>query len=355
MSVISVNNITFRYKSQRVLANIYARIPECKIYGLLGPSGAGKTTLLKLILGRVPIQTGSITVFGGQCGLNNQLIGYMPQDCALCLDLSVRQTILYFSNLYRISKFEERSVLYKSIAIICEIFVVYQRIKDLDSRLGLPEMDKLVSELSGGHQRQLSLGLALLHQPKLLILDEPTVGTDPELGNKIWKYLHMSCSEQNMSVLLVTHYTEEAQFAHTVGFMRDGRLIEEGIPTLLLDKFQEKSLENVFIRICKHQEKHVISDRFDNSIAHYYELDRKVTETNKLDEKTTDRADISDKLSVLWILMILIRRNINKYFRYKLIFLLIFSPAFQTLLMCLIYNIDSVPVSMNNLDKQEFN
>ena len=110
MSVISVNNVTFRYKTNRVLANIYARIPENKIYGLLGPSGAGKTTLLKLILGRVKVQSGSITVLGAQCGHNNRLIGYMPQDCALCLQLTVKQTLLYFANLYHISKnkFKER-------------------------------------------------------------------------------------------------------------------------------------------------------------------------------------------------------------------------------------------------------
>ncbi|CAG2104086.1 unnamed protein product, partial [Medioppia subpectinata] len=108
----SVNNVTFRYKTNRVLANIYARIPENKIYGLLGPSGAGKTTLLKLILGRIHLQSGSITVLGTQCGRNNRLIGYMPQDCALCLQLTVKQTLLYFANLYHIStnKFKDRTL-----------------------------------------------------------------------------------------------------------------------------------------------------------------------------------------------------------------------------------------------------
>ncbi|CAG2104087.1 unnamed protein product [Medioppia subpectinata] len=136
-------------------------------------------------------------------------------------------------------------------------------------------MSKSVGQLSGGKQRQLSLALALLHQPKLLILDEPTVGTDPELGDKIWRYLHVCCAEEGMSVLLVTHYTEEAHFAHNIGFMRDGRLIEEGVPKLLLDKFQENNLESVFIRLCKYQEKHTITDGLDNSLQTYYELDKK--------------------------------------------------------------------------------
>jgi len=110
MSAISVNNVSFKYNTQSVLANIYARIPEKKIYGLLGPSGAGKTTLLKLILGRVKVQSGTISVLGGNAGVNNSLIGYMPQDCALCLQLTVNQTLLYFANIYHLSsnKFKER-------------------------------------------------------------------------------------------------------------------------------------------------------------------------------------------------------------------------------------------------------
>ena len=219
------------------------------------------------------------------------------------------------------------------------------RLADLDNILGLPPIKKKVKELSGGQQRQLSLALAILHSPKLLILDEPTVGTDPELGDKIWRYLHTSCYEQKMSVLLVTHYTEEAHFAHCVGFMRDGQLIEEGVPKLLLEKFNVKSLENVFIRLCKYQEKHVINDSIDNTITHYYELDRKCAQTESANNSQSLSTQVLTKLSFLWILMILIGRNINKYIQYKLIFLLIFSPAFQTLLMCLIYSIDSVPVS----------
>ncbi|XP_054167797.1 ABC transporter G family member 20-like [Oppia nitens] len=342
MSAICVTNVSYRYKANRVLANIYTGIPEAKIYGLLGPSGAGKTTLLRLILGRVGLQSGSISVLGSPCGQNNRLIGYMPQDCALCLQLSVRQTLKYFANLYHMSD---------------NLFM--ERLKELDNKIGVPDIDKSIDQLSGGQQRQLSLILALIHKPKLLILDEPTVGTDPELGYKIWQYLQDGCQREMMTVLLVTHYTEEAVNAHSIGFMRDGRLIEEGVPKALLDKYTEQSLEMVFIRLCnRHQinEKHnkIIDDnnRQQQGLQAYYKLDNKCKsigfnnnnyETN-ISRKKKCLIDINRHVSMLWILLILIRRNIKQYLHYKLIFIMIFSPAFQTLLMCIIYGVDSVAI-----------
>ncbi len=192
-----------------------------------------------------------------------------------------------------------------------------------------------MSQLSGGQQKCVSLALAFLHSPKLVILDEPTVGTDPILGDKMWKYLH-SCCEKGVSVLLVTHYTEEAAFAHNIGFMRDGRLIEEGVPRLLLEKFEEKTLENVFLKLCKYQEKHTLEDKSDTLYKNYY---------YEGEEEKYSSVHILKNFSILWVLLILIRRNINKFFQYKLIFLVIFSPAFQTLLMCLVFHADSLPVS----------
>jgi len=101
MSAISITDVSFGYKAQSVLSHIYARIPERKIYGLLGPSGAGKTTVLRLILGRIKPQNGSISVLGDEPGVNNRLIGYMPQDTALCLTFTIQQTLIYFANIYR--------------------------------------------------------------------------------------------------------------------------------------------------------------------------------------------------------------------------------------------------------------
>ncbi|CAG2106313.1 unnamed protein product, partial [Medioppia subpectinata] len=227
MTAIAVNDVSYGYKTQSILSHIYARIPEHKIYGLLGPSGAGKTTLLRLILGRLKAESGSIRVFDSQPGVQNPVTGYMPQDTALCLSFTVSQTLIYFANIYRMSsnKFNERRGLLSSI-------------------LQLPEENQLISQLSGGQQKRVSLALAFLNNPKLVILDEPTVGTDPLLGNSIWKYLHNCCAE-GVSVVIVTHYIEEAALAHTVGIMRNGTLLEEGSPNDLLLKYRETNLENV--------------------------------------------------------------------------------------------------------------
>ena len=112
MTAISVNDVSFGYGSNQILSHIYARIPQHKIYGLLGPSGAGKTSLLRLILGRIKPQSGSISVFGCEPGVNNPLTGYMPQDTALCLSFTVAQTLIYFGNIYRLSdkKYNQRFV-----------------------------------------------------------------------------------------------------------------------------------------------------------------------------------------------------------------------------------------------------
>jgi len=143
--------------------------------------------------------------------------------------------------------------------------------------------------------------------------------------------------------LLVTHYTEEATFAHNVGFMRDGRLIEEGVPQVLMEKFGEKSLENVFLRLCK-KDRHSIEDKSNsssNELSIYDDVEEEYSSVH-----------ILQKFSILWILLTLIRRNLNKYFQYKLIFLVIFSPAFQTILMCMIFEVDSVPVSLETCFRQ---
>ena len=112
MSAISLVNVEFSYSNQQVLNHINANIPYGKIYSLLGPSGAGKTTLLRLVLGRIKPTAGRINVLGQDPGLNNRLIGYMPQDTALCMSFSVEQTLKYFANIYRLSarKFKKRLI-----------------------------------------------------------------------------------------------------------------------------------------------------------------------------------------------------------------------------------------------------
>ncbi|XP_054167822.1 ABC transporter G family member 20-like [Oppia nitens] len=230
MSAIHVQNVTFRYnKKHQVLDNLQLSVDTGQIYALLGPSGGGKTTLLRLILGRINLQHGQIRIHGHQSpgARANSRISYMPQNQALCLQFNVGQTMRYFQHIYRQSRTEFED-----------------RYKTLKSMLELPDDDRcLVGDLSGGQQRRLSLAAALLNNARLLILDEPTVGIDLLLIHNIWHYLNRRCLQGGSTIMFVTHYIQEANNAHTVGLMRNGRLLAERNPQQLVTQYSCSSLE----------------------------------------------------------------------------------------------------------------
>lgn len=173
-------------------------------YGLLGASGCGKTTLLSTIVGRRRIDSGEIFVLGGKpgtqgSGVPGKRVGYMPQEIALYGEFSIRETMMYFGWIFGMDTKE-----------------IIERLQFLLNFLDLPSEKRLVKNLSGGQQRRVSFAVALMHDPELLILDEPTVGVDPLLRQSIWNHLvHITKSGQK-TVIITTHYIEEARQAHTV-------------------------------------------------------------------------------------------------------------------------------------------
>ncbi len=185
-------------------------------YGLLGPNGAGKTTTLSMIVGLLDRDGGDITV-GGQAMTTRSVrakaaIGYVPQDLAIYPDLSGRENLVFFARLYGMSgpraKVRAQEVL--------EVIGLADRAGDQTKKY------------SGGMKRRLNIGVALLHQPKLLILDEPTVGVDPQSRNAILENVR-SLAATGMAVLYTTHYMEEAEhLCDRVGIIDHGRLIAEG-------------------------------------------------------------------------------------------------------------------------------
>ncbi|CAF0871109.1 unnamed protein product [Rotaria sp. Silwood1] len=192
------------YKSITVLHDINLHVPTGIIYGLLGPSGCGKTTLLRCIVGRLELNRGEIIVLGKRPGsrghgVPGRSVGFMPQETALYKNFSISEMLHHFGRLHNMSHKD-----------------ILSREEFLVSFLDLPSKSKNVSQLSGGQQRRVSLACALLQQPQLLILDEPTVGVDPLLREKIWSHLINISKTSKTTIIITTHYIEEARKADRV-------------------------------------------------------------------------------------------------------------------------------------------
>lgn len=242
-NAVNFNDVKLSYgdgkKKVQVLRGINMKVPEGAIYALLGPSGCGKTTLCNCITGRNKPTSGKVTVFNktpGTAGSNipGPIIGYMPQEISLFPDFTIEETLLFFSNLYRLDKRRAKD-----------------RVDFLVDFLELPDKKRMVANLSGGQQRRVSLAAALIHSPPLLILDEPTVGVDPVLRQVIWDYLVLLSTKEQLSIIITTHYIEEARAANVCGLMRQGKILVEESPDFLMEKYKCPTLEAVFLMLSR--------------------------------------------------------------------------------------------------------
>lgn len=213
-----------------ILNKINLEIPAGKITGLIGPSGCGKTTLMRSIVGSQRITSGSLNVNGksvGSVGLRGQ-IGYMSQSPAVYFDLTIRENLTYFSQLLGVNR------------------------QTVDNVIKQVELEKFESRtpqaLSGGQISRLSLAIALLNNPNLFILDEPTVGLDPVLRSSLWK-IFREMSSAGKSFLISSHAMEEAERCDELILMREGRLLFHGSPELLLSETKSKSIEEAFLSL----------------------------------------------------------------------------------------------------------
>ncbi|KAI9558878.1 ABC protein [Daphnia sinensis] len=221
-----------------VLNELNMMVKKGTIYGLLGASGCGKTTLLSCLVGRRSLNSGELLVLGHEPGSANSgvpgpKVGYMPQELALYGNFTIKETLFFFGGIYNLKA--------TFINSQCEF---------LSKLLDLPPCDRYVKTLSGGQQRRVSFAVALFHEPELLILDEPTVGVDPLLSHSIWNHLVRQSVDHGRTVIVTTHYIEEARQAHTIGLMRSGRLLVQDSPENLLNNFRAPSLEDVFLKLC---------------------------------------------------------------------------------------------------------
>ncbi|RZC34819.1 ABC transporter G family member, partial [Asbolus verrucosus] len=220
-----------------ILDGLNMTVPKGAIYGLLGASGCGKTTLLNCIIGRKRLNSGEIWVLGGKpgsrgSGVPGPRVGYMPQETALYGEFTIRETLKYFGWISGMT-----------------VQQVEERLEFLVSFLMLPDADRLVKNLSGGQQRRVSLAATLIHEPELLILDEPTVGVDPLLRQNIWNHLVEITKHGRTTVIITTHYIDETRQAHLIGLMRGGYFLAEESPERLISQFCADSLEDVFLKL----------------------------------------------------------------------------------------------------------
>uniref|UniRef100_A0A6Q2ZNQ7 Uncharacterized protein n=1 Tax=Esox lucius TaxID=8010 RepID=A0A6Q2ZNQ7_ESOLU len=234
-SAIRCREVCRSYGKLKVLSSLNLTLPQGHIYGLLGPSGCGKTTLLKCIVGALKISRGHISVLGKPPAfpgheVPGKMVGYMPQDLALYHEFTISDTLNFFGRIHGLST-----------------KVTQLRIDFLVDFLDLPQQSSLVGKLSGGQKRRVSLGAALLQNPQLLILDEPTVGVDPVLRAKIWQHLVEIVKTGKVSVIITTHYIEEARQANVVRRTRTHTLTHKHTHT----HTHTFTLEKAFLQLCE--------------------------------------------------------------------------------------------------------
>ncbi|CAG9829049.1 unnamed protein product [Diabrotica balteata] len=238
------------FGSNRVLDKLCINVQKGSIYGLLGSSGCGKTTLLRCIIGRSNVNKGEIYVLGEKqdgSAVLAEKVGYMPQDISLVGELSARDSIYFFGRIYNLKD-----------------DIIKSRCDELVKLLDLPTDNRCVRDCSGGEQRRVSFAVTLVHKPELLILDEPTVGTDSILRNRIWKYLTKITEEDKTTVIITTHYIEETRQANQIALMRKGKLLTEENPETLLERYGCELLEDVFIILSSRQEETEETSGADN-------------------------------------------------------------------------------------------
>ena len=235
---IEVKNLSKSYKSKKAVKNINFKINENEIVGLLGPNGCGKTTTIAMILGLLKPSSGQVLING--LDIENHRISllhkmnFISPYIELPKKLTVKQNLIVYGKLYSVENLN-------------------QRIDYLSNKLRLNQfLNNLTGELSSGQKNRVSLAKALINDPTVLLLDEPTASLDPETGDFIRTFLENYKKEKKISVLLASHNMNEVKrLCRSVLMMKDGVIIDSGTPDQLIKKHGRKNLEEVFLQLVR--------------------------------------------------------------------------------------------------------
>lgn len=227
---IRAHELTRRFGELTAVDRISFTIPYGEIFGFLGPNGAGKSTMIRMLCGILAPTAGTATVAGFDINQDPEAIkasiGYMSQRFSLYTDLTVEENLAFYGQVYGLSEAEFRS-----------------RVKEVLTITGLsPWRSQLAGTLSGGWKQRLALANAILHQPRILFLDEPTAGIDPLSRRALWELLYL-LADQRVALFVTTHYMEEAERCNQIAVISQGRLMTIGTPDQLKASISGKLLE----------------------------------------------------------------------------------------------------------------
>lgn len=232
--IINVTNLNKFFGERHAVINFSFQLDKGEIFGFMGPNGGGKTTIMRMLCGLLIPSSGQGQCLGYDILTQYQEIktktGYMVQKFSFYEDLTVFENLSFVARIYNLTNPRQR---------------VEQALVDFELT---PRRNQLTGSLSGGWKQRVALAACLIHEPQLLLLDEPTAGVDPKARKEFWAMLHQ-LKAKGMSVLVSTHYMDEAQQCDRLAYIGEGRLLIEGTPQAILEQAGVSSLEDVFISL----------------------------------------------------------------------------------------------------------
>jgi len=236
--VISVRNLVKKFGSFTANDNLTFEVYEGEVFGFLGANGAGKTTALRILSGLSEPTSGEVIVAGFDAGRQPEKIkrniGYMCQKFSLYEDLTVKENIMLYGGIYGMKK-----------------KLIEERTAALLERLSFVEYgDRLISSLPLGLRQKLAFSVAVLHEPKIVFLDEPTGGVDPITRRQFWEMIYETAAG-GITVFVTTHYMDEAEYCNRISIMNEGRIVALDTPENLKKQYNSQTVEEVFVKIAR--------------------------------------------------------------------------------------------------------